>query len=173
MVLALALTADRSFAACGGTSQLSTGWPGSTSSFGTMATPSSWKPRELVREAGGSPGTLASLQAWPAAAAASRTGPGMPSGGGPARPPPRRASVSPSDSGPVCAHRGRRGEAGRQQDRVPLPLLRAAHHGVSGGAPSVSPYTRRSADMLTLLKPPAETYAWYQVATAPVMGFPP
>lgn len=27
--------------------------------------------------------------------------------------------------------------------------------------------------MLTLLKPPAETYAWSQVAMAPVMGFPP
>ena len=103
---ALALTADRSFAACGGTSQLSTGWPGSTSSFGTMATPSSWRPREPVREAGGGPGTLASLQAWPAATAASRTGLGMPSGDGPARPPLRRASVSPSDSGPICAHRG-------------------------------------------------------------------
>ena len=59
-------------------------------------------------------------------------------------PPPRRASVSPGDSGPVCVHRGRRGEAGRQQDRVPLPFLRPAHHGVSGDAPGVCPQTRRS-----------------------------
>lgn len=138
-VLALALTADGFFAACGGTCQPSTGWPGSTSSFGTMATPSSWRPREPVREAVGAQAHSPHCSPGRPVGVASRMGPGMPSGGGPARPPPRQASVSPGDSGPVCAHRGRRGEAGRQQDRVPLPLLRPAHHGVSGDAPGVCP----------------------------------
>lgn len=96
--------------------------------------------------------TLASQQAGHPVNAASRKGPGMClrlAGLGPLR-------VILAD---LCAQ-GRRGEAGRQQDReFRCPSLRPAHHGVNGDAPGRLSLYAQVLSLLILPRLPAETYA--------------